>query len=44
MAMRFTLKLTILGLAGYGAYALWDKYGARLSTSAGASALSLIHI
>jgi hypothetical protein len=25
--MRFTLKLTVLGLAGYGAYALWDRYG-----------------
>jgi hypothetical protein len=25
--MRFTLKLTILGLAGYGAYSLWEKYG-----------------
>ena len=26
--MRFLLKLTILGLAGYGAYVLWERYGA----------------
>ena len=28
--MRFTLKLLILGLAGYGAYAVWKRYGALL--------------
>ena len=28
--MRFTLKLTILGLAGYGAYTLWERYGTLL--------------
>jgi hypothetical protein len=28
--MRFTLKLTILGLAGYGAYTLWERYGTML--------------
>jgi hypothetical protein len=28
--MRFTLKLAILGLAGYGAYAMWERYGAML--------------
>ena len=28
--MRFLLKLTILGLAGYGAYVLWERYGASL--------------
>jgi hypothetical protein len=25
------LKLTILGLAGYGGYTLWNQYGARLT-------------
>jgi hypothetical protein len=25
------LKLTILGLAGYGAYVLWNQYGTRLA-------------
>jgi hypothetical protein len=28
--MRFTLKLTILGLAGYGAYTLWERFGTLL--------------
>jgi hypothetical protein len=28
--MRFTLKLMILGLAGYGAYSLWERYGSLL--------------
>ena len=28
--MRFTLKLTVLGLAAYGAYALYEQYGAQL--------------
>lgn len=28
--MRFTLKLTILGLAAYGAYTLWERYGTLL--------------
>src|SRR4051812_42501319 len=28
--MRIALKLTVLGLAGYGAYVLWEKYGTRL--------------
>jgi hypothetical protein len=28
--MRCTLKLAILGLAGYGAYALWERYGSWL--------------
>jgi hypothetical protein len=28
--MRFTLKLTILGLAAYGAHTLWERYGTML--------------
>jgi hypothetical protein len=28
--MRLTLKLTILGLAGYGAYFLWERHAALL--------------
>jgi hypothetical protein len=28
--MRFTLKLTILGLAAYGGYTLWERYGTLL--------------
>ena len=28
--MRFTLKLTILALAGFGAYSLWERYGTLL--------------
>ena len=28
--MRFSLKLAILGLAGYGGYTLWNQYGSRL--------------
>lgn len=29
--MKLTLKLTILALAGYGAYALWERYGSLLA-------------
>jgi hypothetical protein len=28
--MRFTLKLTILGLAAYGGYTLWERFGTLL--------------
>ena len=28
--MRLTLKLTILGLAAYGGYTLWERYGTLL--------------
>ena len=28
--MRFSLKLTILGLAAYGGYTLWNRYGSEL--------------
>jgi hypothetical protein len=35
--LKTTLKLTILGLAGYGGYTLWNQYfshfGARLETN-----------
>ena len=31
--MKFTLKLAVLGLAGLGAYSLWQRYGARLGLS-----------
>jgi hypothetical protein len=38
--MRLTLKLTILGLAAYGAYVLWGRYGAALGARAGGLARS----
>jgi hypothetical protein len=28
------IRLSVLGLAGYGAYTLWDKFGARLRPAA----------
>lgn len=28
--MRFSLKLTILGLAAYGGYTLWNRFGREL--------------
>jgi len=34
--MRFTLKLTVLGLAAYGAYSLYEQYGAQLGIGGGA--------
>jgi hypothetical protein len=33
--MRWTLRLTILGLAGYGAYVLWERFGALVGFHSG---------
>jgi hypothetical protein len=33
--MRFPLKLMILGLAAYGGYTLWNRYGSELLGRAG---------
>jgi hypothetical protein len=33
--MRFSLKLAIIGLAAYGGYTLWDRYGRELLGRAG---------
>ena len=30
MTVKKTLRLTIWGLAGYGGYTLWNRYGSRL--------------
>jgi hypothetical protein len=31
------VKLAVLGLAGYGGYVLWDKYGSRITAGASGS-------
>ena len=35
MKLKTTLRLTVLGLAGYGGRTLWSRYGSRLATRVG---------
>jgi hypothetical protein len=37
--MRRTLKLTALGLAAYGGYTLWSRYGSRIMGARGDGAV-----